>query len=300
MKTNFLIFTLLFTLLAATFSANAQDKKPPETTVFYKVEEMPEFPGGQLALKEFISQSVKYPEDARKNGIQGRVYVQFVVSKDGTVQNATIVRGVDPLLDNEALRVVNTMPAWKPGKQKGEAVDVSFTVPVAFALSDDKPIEGNLKVKFMDNKLQLTGPADLIDKMRPYMQDAKPLTTFSMETGSFTFAASGDTPDDPVFFMVEEMPEYPGGEEALREFISTAVKYPEEAHRDSIQGKVFVSFTIAKDGLVKDAKVVRGVHPTLDNESLRVVNMLPRWTPGKQRNQAVNVQYTIPVNFVLQ
>jgi TonB family protein len=300
MKTNFLIFTLLFTLLAAAFSANAQDKKPAETTVFYKVEEMPEFPGGQLALKEFISQAVKYPEDARKNGIQGRVYVQFVVSKDGSVKDATVIRSADPLLDKEALRVVNTMPAWKPGKQKGEAVDVSFTVPVAFALSDDKPTEGTLKVKFMDNKLQLSGPADLIDKMRPYMQDAKPLTTFSMETGSFTFAASGDTPDDPVFFIVEEKPEFPGGDEALREFISSTVQYPAEAHRDSIQGKVFVSFIVAKDGLVKDAKVVRGVHPTLDNESLRVVNMLPRWTPGKQRNQAVNVQYTIPVNFVLQ
>jgi TonB family protein len=300
MKTNFLIFTLLFTLLAAAFPANAQDKKPPETTVFYKVEEMPEFPGGQSALKEFISHSVKYPEDARKNGIQGRVFVQFVVSKDGSVKDATIIRSADPLLDKEALRVVNTMPAWKPGKQKGKAVDVSFTVPVAFALSDDKPTESTLKVKFMDNKLQLSGPADLIDKMRPYMQDAKPLTTFSMETGSFTFAASGDRPDDPVFFIVEEKPEFPGGDEALREFISSTVQYPAEAHRDSIQGKVFVSFIVAKDGLVKDAKVVRGVHPTLDNESLRVVNMLPRWTPGKQRNQAVNVQYTIPVNFVLQ
>ncbi len=300
MKTNFLIFTLLFTLLAAAFSANAQDKNPPETTVFYTVEEMPEFPGGQSALKDFISQSVNYPEDARKNGIQGRVYVQFVVSKDGSVKDATVIRSVDPSLDKEALRVVNTMPLWKPGKQRGEAVDVAFTVPITFALSDGKPAEATLKVKFIDDKLQLTGPADLIDKMRPFMQDAKPLTTFSKETGNFTFAVSGNTPDDPVFFIVEEMPEFPGGDQALREFVANSVRYPQQAQKDSIQGKVFVSFVVAKDGWVKDANVVRGVHPFLDEEALRVVNALPLWTPGKQRDQAVNVQYTIPINFVLQ
>ncbi len=105
-----------------------------ETQVFYIVEDMPEFPGGDLALRKFIASTVKYPEKAIEKGIQGKVYVSFVVSEDGQVANATIARGVDPLLDKEALRVVNALPHWKPGKQKGRPVNVSYTVPINFSL----------------------------------------------------------------------------------------------------------------------------------------------------------------------
>jgi TonB family protein len=102
--------------------------------IFFIVEEMPEFPGGEPALRQFMATAVKYPDDAVKKGIQGKVYVTFVVSKDGTVANSKIARGVDPSLDTEALRVVNNLPKWKPGKQKGQAVNVSYTVPINFKL----------------------------------------------------------------------------------------------------------------------------------------------------------------------
>jgi len=102
--------------------------------VFFVVEEMPEFPGGDLALRKYIANNVKYPEVAVENGIKGKVYVTFVVSKDGSVANVKIARGVDPSLDKEALRVVSSLPKWKPGKQRGEYVNVSYTVPINFAL----------------------------------------------------------------------------------------------------------------------------------------------------------------------
>lgn len=102
--------------------------------VFFIVDDMPEFPGGELALRQHIAGAVKYPDDAQKNGIQGKVYVTFVVSKDGTVADAKIARGVNPSLDAEALRVVSTLPKWVPGKQKGQAVNVSYTVPINFVL----------------------------------------------------------------------------------------------------------------------------------------------------------------------
>jgi protein TonB len=95
---------------------------------------MPDFPGGQLALRKFIAQAIKYPVIAQENGIQGKVFVNFVVAKDGTVTNAKIARGVDPSLDKEALRVVNSLPKWKPGKQGGKPVRVSYTVPINFVL----------------------------------------------------------------------------------------------------------------------------------------------------------------------
>lgn len=105
-----------------------------EEEVFVVVEEMPEFPGGTNALRKFLAESVKYPVVAQENGIQGKVYVNFVVNKDGSVSGAKVARGVDPSLDTEALRVVSSMPKWKPGKQRGVPVRVSYTVPISFVL----------------------------------------------------------------------------------------------------------------------------------------------------------------------
>jgi len=109
-------------------------KLDEDEQVFFIVEDMPEFPGGDLALRKFIANSVQYPALAQENGIQGKVYVTFVVSADGTVANASIARGVDPILDKEALRVVNALPRWKPGYQRGKPVNVSYTVPINFVM----------------------------------------------------------------------------------------------------------------------------------------------------------------------
>ena len=93
---------------------------------------MPDFPGGQKELLSFLSRNIKYP--AIENKIQGRVIVQFVVNKDGSISGAKVVRSIDPDLDKEALRVINSMPQWKPGMNKGEIVSVKYTIPVMFRL----------------------------------------------------------------------------------------------------------------------------------------------------------------------
>ncbi|MDD2256412.1 MAG: energy transducer TonB [Bacteroidales bacterium] len=102
--------------------------------IFAVVEEMPSFPGGDAALMSYISKSIKYPSIAQENGIQGRVICTFVINRDGKVTNAEVIRSVDPSLDKEALRVINNMPAWKPGKQRGKPVRVKYTLPIVFRL----------------------------------------------------------------------------------------------------------------------------------------------------------------------
>lgn len=102
--------------------------------VFYVVDQMPQYPGGEEALRNFIAQNVNYPDEAAKKGIQGKVYITFLISHEGKVTHARVVRGVDPALDLEALRVVNSMPEWQPGYNAGKPVNVSFTVPINFAL----------------------------------------------------------------------------------------------------------------------------------------------------------------------
>ncbi len=106
-----------------------------EEVIFMVVETMPEFPGGQQALFKYLSENVKYPVIAQENGIQGRVICQFVVNKDGSIVDVEVVRsGGDASLDKEAVRVIKSMPKWKPGKQRGKAVRVKYTVPVSFRL----------------------------------------------------------------------------------------------------------------------------------------------------------------------
>lgn len=113
----------------------AERKAEEQGEIFQVVEEQPMYPGGMQELMKFLQTSIRYPKEAQERGIQGRVVVQFVVNKDGSICDEHVVRSVDPQLDAEALRVVRSMPNWTPGKQRGEAVRVRFTLPVSFKLN---------------------------------------------------------------------------------------------------------------------------------------------------------------------
>jgi len=114
--------------------ATVKSEVENEEQIFVVCEDMPQFPGGEKALMTWISQNVKYPEIAQKNSIEGRVYISFVVNKDGGVDRVKVIRGTEPSLDAEALRVVSSMPTWIPGKQRGKTVSVAYTIPINFAL----------------------------------------------------------------------------------------------------------------------------------------------------------------------
>ncbi len=241
---------------------NSAPKAEEQGEIFQVVEEQPMFPGGMEEMMKFLQQNIKYPTEAQEQGKQGRVIVQFVVNKDGSISNDTVVRSVDPLLDAEALRVVRSMPNWIPGKQRGKEVRVRFTLPVSFRLSG--------------------GSTDKAQESTKVAQ---------------TENASSR---DEIFQVVEEMPEYPGGMSELMKYFSTNMRYPKEAQSKGIQGRVIVQFVVEKDGSITDAKVMKPVDPQLDAEALRVVNAMPSWTPGKQRGKAVRVRYTLPVMFHLK
>ena len=236
-----------------------QPKEVEQGEVFQVVEEQPMFPGGMEEMMKFLQQNVKYPKEAQDQGKQGRVIVQFVVNKDGSISNDTIVRSVDPLLDAEALRVVRSMPNWTPGKQRGKEVRVRFTLPVAFRL------DGGTESKSAEVKQVAKVP----------------------------------TQGEEIFNVVEQMPEYPGGVGELMKFIQRNIRYPKEAQEQGKQGRVVVQFVVEKDGSITDAKVARSADPQLDAEALRIVSEMPKWTPGKQRGKEVRTRFTVPVTFRL-
>ena len=236
--------------------------------VFVVVEEQPLFPGGNPALMKFLGDNIKYPVIAQENGISGRVITNFVVEKDGSITDVQVVRGVDPSLDKEALRVIQSMPKWKPGRQRGEDVRVRYTLPVVFRL------EGG-------TKRSSTPP--------PPPPPPPPTTSKAKESAS-----------KELFVVVEKQPRFPGGNNALMKFLGDNVKYPTEAQRNGVQGRVICNFVVEKDGSITDVQVVRGVDPKLDAEAIRLIESMPKWEPGKQRGETVRVRFMLPVVFRLQ
>lgn len=128
LKVALMMLVLLFSFMTST----AQTKK--NNMVFDIVEVMPQYPGGQIAMLKYFMENIKYPEQAMKKGIQGRVAVSFIVEKDGSISDVKPVLSVHPLLNKEAVRVVKSMPKWTPGKQNGKPVRVRFNLPVMFKL----------------------------------------------------------------------------------------------------------------------------------------------------------------------
>ncbi|WP_288205127.1 M56 family metallopeptidase [uncultured Parabacteroides sp.] len=243
--------------------------------VFTVVEVMPEYPGGQGELLKYLAKSVKYPVIAQENGIQGRVTASFIVEKDGSIRDIEVIRGVDPSLDKEAVRVLSGMPNWIPGKQRGQDVAVKYTVPVTFRL---QRADGTSSVPNDDN-------------------DNEGIMVVGYGSSNSDNQSSSS---NQVFTMVEKMPNFPGGQSALISFLAKTIQYPKEAQEKGIQGVVVCSFIVEKDGSLSDVTVIRGLDPVLDKEALRVIGEMPKWTPGTQRGQAVRVKYTVPLTFRLQ
>jgi len=131
---KFIIMSLMALFGLTTVSAQKTVVAKKNQQVFDVVEKMPEYPGGQAALFEYLQKNVKYPADAEKKKVEGRVLVTFVVNTDGSITDIEVVRKTFPSLDAEAVRVISGMPRWKPGEQKGQKVRVKYTVPLSFRL----------------------------------------------------------------------------------------------------------------------------------------------------------------------
>lgn len=253
----------------------------PDSVVFEVVEVMPEFPGGMSALMQYMAQSIKYPAEAQAQKEEGRVIASFIVRKDGSLSDIKIVRSVAPSLDKEALRVLSAMPKWKPGQQRGEAVNVRFTVPVVFKLNKPEAPKAE-EIKNSDLEEVVVVGYGNKNNSNPEAVGIK----------------TGDT--ESVFKVVETMPKFPGGIAGLMKYLARSIKYPVIAQENKEQGRVILKMIVGKDGSISNIEVLRSISASLDAEAIRVVSNMPKWEPGLQRGQAVAVEYTLPITFKLQ
>ena len=189
--------------------------EPVQGDVFDVVEEMPQYPGGPQALFKFLGENVHDPAEAEKAGIQGRVIATFVVEKDGSISQPTVVKSVDPLLDAEALRVISAMPNWKPGKQNGEVVRVKYTVPLSFHLDGGKDaLEDHLcredgtivEIDIEKGDTTIARPLFIVDGKvmdgkKVYAINPKSIERYYMQNGQEAIEKYGDKAKDGVILI---------------------------------------------------------------------------------------------------
>ena len=214
-----------------------------------------EFPGGQKALERWLDRHVQTPSQVEVDGIVGEVVAALRIESDGNVSGYRIIKGLEGC-NNEARRVINTMPHWKPASIPGKG-------PVASIVT--------VSIPFM--ALAVTG-----------------------------YEEEGEMPEDDqsdVFVIVDEEPQFPGGQEALYKWLEENIKYPEQAKENGIEGKVYVTFVIEKDGSITNAKLLRDIGGGCGAEAVRAVKTMPRWIPAKQRGETVRVQFNLPITFTL-
>ena len=247
MKKALLIALVLFSFV----TVKAQDTVK---RIFTSVEVEPTFPGGIVEFYRYLQTNVKYPPDARKNRLEGKVFVSFIVEKDGSLTNSAILKGLSTDIDAEALRVVNNSPKWKPGIQNGRPVRVQYSIPLSFKL----PSEAEQRQVDSLNNL-------------PF--------------------------DQKVFTAVEHEPEFPGGRQGFRKYLSDSLKYPDKARDNDLHGQVFVSFVVEKDGSLSAIKISRSLTRETDAEAIRVLQDGPKWVPGVQNGKPARVMFTVVIPF---
>ncbi len=366
--------------------------------IFTTVEENPSFPDGLKAMYQFIARNLRYPEPARRFHVQGKVFVKFVVRKDGSVSDLQILKGIGFGCDEETVRVLGSMPKWNPGKQNGKPVSVYFTMPVSFVLEEDKTaltkadfpwekliviengisktytgkdeirqenerlkktigeiekhevsvntIEKSMTIRILDKLKTSEKGVDIFSQPRVNFVNGEPLfvidgkvvakeemssmkpediVTIDVLRDASAAAIYGEkgkngvvliktkknikiefeagkekSMSDEVYTTVSEAPNFPGGVKEMYQFIGKNLRYPKEAQRNNIKGKVFIKFVVRKDGSISDMSILQGIGHGCEEEAMRIIGMMPKWNPGKQNGVPVNTYFTMPIAFVLE
>lgn len=226
--------------------------------VFTSVDIEPHFQGGINNFYDYIQRNMVYPKKALKQRVEGKVFIGFIVEKDGSITNIKIIRGLSLEIDAQAGRVISNSPNWSPGILNEKPVRFNYVVPIIFKLPPDSVIKQQL----------------LIDSL-------------------------GYNPNQKVFSAVEKEPTFPGGLDKFYQFLQSNIKYPDVAKRNDVQGRVFLTFVVERNGSLTNVKVVRGIGSGCDEEAKRVIEISPKWNPGIQNKKPVRVQYTMPISFTL-
>lgn len=232
---------------------------------------VPMYTGGTAEMHRFIANTLSYPSDAVTRNAQGLVVYTFVVEKDGTLSNFNIIHRADSLLNKEALRILQTMPPWRPARHKGEIVRAETYVPMYFKLNKNALAAA-----------RTTGAPSSSATARAYAK-----------------TNPGIIENTDIYTIVDKMPQYETGEQGLSKFISHNIRYPREALQKGIEGRILCSFIVSSDGSISNIEVVEGLDTLLNDEAIRVLGIMPKWIPGENEGEKVHVKCLLPIDFTI-
>ncbi|PWS32084.1 M56 family metallopeptidase [Pedobacter paludis] len=221
----------------------------------------------------FLSKNINYPTEAKESNLQGNTQIKFTL-KNGRINNLSSSVDLGEGCDEEVMKAILSYKGYKT------IPNGKYALKVSFAIADTES-------KFKNNNIEsIIGYQDLSNVMVTAYNDPVPKI---------------EKDDDKVydFVSIEKQPEFPGGIKKFYEYLGKAIKYPELAIENNVQGKVFLSFNVEKNGDLTDIKITRGLGSGTDEEAIRVLTESPKWYPGIQNGQAVRVKYNINVNFTL-
>lgn len=244
--------------------ATPQKKKvtpPTEEKIVEDPDIPPMFTGGSDQMKKFIVSSLIYPKEASEKNIQGLVVHTFVVEKDGTLSNFKCIHHADSALDAEALRILKMMPPWRPAKLNGEVVRSTAYVPMYFRLNKNAGQGARIAAK-------------PVAKSDPKLAE-----------------------NEEIFAIVDKMPEFPGGEEKMSDYLSNQIKYPAQEYQNKTEGRVVCTFVVTKNGDIQNIEVIEGQNDALNREAVRALSTMPNWIPGENNGEKVNVKCVLPIDF---
>ena len=242
MKTKTFIIALVLAITTISLEINAQENLRQTS----HINKMPAYPGGKEALLHDITSLLQHPKEVDQNGDTGKVHVMFTIDKAGHITNARIYEGDDELLNAEALAAINKLDkTWVPGQQDGEWVNMSVSTLFAFKA---------------DGKIDVTPPPQPAS-LPSLKEDIKVSKTVprekTVEVAPVVISAAAEEEEEeiliPVYYNIKDMPEFPGGETALRKYIANQVEYPVNAQESGIKGKVNVTFVVGRTGKVYDS-----------------------------------------------
>ncbi|MBT8191513.1 MAG: TonB family protein, partial [Bacteroidia bacterium] len=271
---------------------------------------------------EYVGEHLVYPENAKKEGLEGMVVIRFSVLKTGKVDDVNILRDIGKGCGEAGASVIRNMNddgiKWIPGQQRGKKVNVQFTLPIKFKLPEVPPAPEAPPAAPAPPKPPSVNEGGLKSKRTAAPQSAdEPKAKKVHNSQSGISPPPPPPPGDVIENEVDEMPRFPGCEDErlsgmeqdncskgkLLNYIFSNIKYPAEARKSGIQGMVVVQFVVEKDGSISNSKILRDIGGGCGKESLRVVDsmndMKEKWVPGKKEGKITRVAYTLPVKFAL-
>jgi TonB family protein len=372
MKKSVLLSFLLLAFMYGYSQSTLTDSAVYYDQVFHFVQHKPIFPGN---VDKWMADNMIYPEEASNKNIQGTVYLNIVIEKDGSVSEVKVLKGIDSgsSLDSEAVRAASSMPKWSSGIMNGHSVKVAITLPVNFKLLEDADTLKGKWYTYSDVKVKPVFPDDFlkwIEKNTPYPKVIMHKYEYDTVYVSFVVEADGSTSHINVLkgvdnnylnreakWVVSKMPKWVPGKQNgkavrvlcvapisyilepgakfdidekpqnslaktidttytayhiriiqekpafsgdLNKWLMEHLEYPKMARDANIQGTVYLSFIVEKDGHITSVRILRGINLYLNEEALNVVSSMPNWKPGKINGKEVRVQYMLPVRFILR